>query len=254
MADGLPPAPVAGPHDCPVCGKLAALYDVVDFSRTCTPNQLPLTGRAVYYCLCQGCGFLFAPEFLSWPREAFFAHIYNDDYALVDPEFADKRPREFAALVEQMFGEHKHAIRHLDFGGGEGHLSRLMREQGWRSDSWDPFFEPGSTLSGQTYDLITCFEVFEHVPDPKILMEQLTSAARDDTFILYSTLCLDGEMRLGERINWWYVAPRNGHISIFSKHTLGLLGHRHGLAHGSFTDTIHCYVKTVPDWAKRFIL
>jgi hypothetical protein len=243
-------------HACPVCSAEAPLFDVVDFNRCCEENKgkvLPLAGEPVYYCLCPACGFLFAPEFLAWPRERFLERIYNADYGEVDPEYLDKRPQQNRAILAEMFDAHKGRFSHLDFGGGDGHLSRLLRQDGWDSTSWDPFLDPASSLDGRTFDLITAFEVFEHAPDPHAMMRQLTSAAHDDTFVFFSTFVHDRAVRPNGRLDWWYVAPRNGQVSIFSRHSLALLGDHYGFRHGSFTDYQHCYCKAVPDWAQHLI-
>ncbi len=243
-------------HACPVCAAEAPLYDVVDFNRSCEENNgtfLPLAGEPVYYCLCRTCGYLFAPMFQDWTRERFLERIYNDDYIAVDPDYTEGRPQQNRGDLNTMFGPHKGLFSHLDFGGGDGHLSRLLREDGWDSSSWDPFFDPGSSLDGRKFDLITAFEVFEHAPDPHAMMRQLTSAAHEGTFIYFSTFVHDKAVRLNERINWWYVGPRNGHVGVFSRHSLGLLGDRFGYRHGSFTDYQHCYCREPPEWAQHLI-
>lgn len=243
-------------HACPLCSAQAPLYDVVDFNRSCEEAHgkvLPLAGEPVYYCLCRTCGFLFAPEFLDWSRERFLERIYNADYGEVDPDYEAKRPQQNLSALDEMFGAHKRRFTHLDFGGGDGQLSRLLREDGWDSTSWDPFFDPASSLDGRKFDLITAFEVFEHAPDPHAMMRQLVSAAHEGTFVFFSTFVHDRAVKPGERIDWWYIAPRNGHVSIFSHHGLSLLGDRYGYRHGSFTDYLHCFCKQVPDWAQHLI-
>jgi hypothetical protein len=243
-------------HVCPVCSAEAPLYDVVDFNRSCEElrgNFLPLSGEPVYYCLCLRCGYLFAPMFQDWTREQFLDRIYNDDYAAVDPDYLELRPASNSRLLQEMFGASKGRIAHLDFGGGDGSLSRLLREDGWDSVSWDPFLEPGSSLDGRRFDLITAFEVFEHAPDPHAMMRQLVSAAHAGTFIVFSTLVHDQAVRPNQRITWWYVGPRNGHVGAFSRCSLGLLGERHGYRYGGFNDNLHCFCTDPPDWARHMI-
>lgn len=241
-------------HVCPVCAAEAPLFDVVDFNRSCEELRgkvLPLAGEPVYYCLCRGCGYLFAPMFQDWTREQFLERIYNDDYVAVDPDYLAKRPQNSRELLNHLFGAHKESFVHLDFGGGDGHLSRLLCEDGWDSASWDPFFDPGSSLDGRRFDLITAFEVFEHAPDPQQMMRQLVSAAHQGTFVLFSTLVHDNAVRVSERITWWYIGPRNGHVGAFSRYSLGLLGDQHGLKYHSFTENLHCYCRDLPDWARH---
>lgn len=244
-------------HDCPVCSKPAQLYDVVDFNKSCEESNgtfLPLSGVPVYYALCPHCGFLFAPEFLEWSREDFLTRIYNDDYVTVDPDFQNARPQSSAKMLIEMFGANKDQFSHLDFGGGDGQLSRLLRAEGWDSTSYDPFFDPAASLDGRKFDLITAVEVFEHAPRPHEMMKQLLSAAHEGTFIYFSTFTHDRSVMKNGRIDWWYIAPRNGHVSIFSKHSLDLMGRMYGYQWGTFTDYLHCYCKAVPAWAQHLMV
>jgi hypothetical protein len=34
---------------------------------------------------------------------------------------------------------------------------------------------------------------------------------------MFSTLLSDGNIKLGQKLTWWYASPRNGHISLFSR-------------------------------------
>jgi hypothetical protein len=51
-----------------------------------------------------------------------------------------------------------------------------------------------------------------------------------------------------QRLNWWYVAPRNGHVSIFSRPALTAAWERHGYKVLSFNDTIHLAFRTLPQF------
>ena len=77
------------------------------------------------------------------------------------------------------------------------------------------------------FNLITAYEVFEHVPDVNVLMKNLTEAMTEDCLILFSTLALDENIKKNRRITWWYASPRNGHISLFSKKSLAILGSKY---------------------------
>jgi SAM-dependent methyltransferase len=238
---------------CPVCQRDCALLDVVDFNKTCEEARgkfLPPAGVAISYFRCRVCGFTFAPELCAWTLEEFEARIYNADYALVDPDYLDVRPRANAASLVPMLGERARTIRHLDFGGGNGLLSRLLREAGWPSTSYDPFVDRDVSLAALgRFDLITAFEVFEHVPDVQRLMSSLTTLLAPDGVVLFSTMASDGHLHPGQRIEWWYAAPRNGHISLYSRKSLDILAEKHGLEFGSFNEGFHAYFRTIPDWA-----
>ncbi len=238
---------------CPVCQSESALHDVVDFNKSCDEGRghfLPLKGDAVYYALCSQCGFCFAPELARWSLEQFEEHIYNEDYGLVDPEYVLVRPRNSAAVLTKMFGQRAHSLRHLDYGGGNGLLASMLNETQWQSTSFDPFVDRGLQVHELgKFDLITAFEVFEHVPDVQVLMANLMDLLAPGGLVLFSTLVSNGHIHPNQRLTWWYAAPRNGHISLFTRESLATLALQQKLIFGSFSEGFHFYCRQVPEWA-----
>jgi len=242
---------------CPICNSATSLLDVVDFNKSCEEARhkfLPLAGIPVYYTLCENCGFCFAPELYEWSIAQFSQAIYNADYITIDPDYVDIRPRANAKNLQALFGKQKQHIRHLDYGGGAGLLSDLLREQHWQSQSYDPFYNSELSLDSLgKFDLITAYEVFEHVPDVKKLMADLSRLLNHEGLVLFSTLVSDGHLQKNQRLQWWYAAPRNGHISLFSKKSLSLLAENAGFTLGSFSAGFHAMWKTVPSWASHLM-
>lgn len=242
---------------CPVCDGPSLPLDVVDFNKSCEElhgKYLPIVGFPVYYALCSECGFCFAPEFSEWTLEDFASKIYNSDYAQVDPDYDNARPRQNAKNLTEWLGDYGQGIRHVDYGGGNGLLSQLLRDLGWRSISYDPFVHGQLRPKelGQ-FELVTAFEVFEHVPDVQKLASELSSLLAEDGIILFSTLLSDGNLGPHQRLSWWYASPRNGHISLFSRDSLAILGAGHGLSFGSLSQSFHAYWKKIPAWASHLI-
>jgi SAM-dependent methyltransferase len=240
---------------CPVCSGVCDLHDVVDFNKSCEENRgkfTRLSGRPVYYSVCTTCLFCFAPELCAWSTDRFATEIYNKDYAKFDPDYESARPtgnaRDLAATLAGQEGR----IRHLDYGGGNGLLSQLMRERGFDSTSYDPFVDTGvdPAALGQ-FDLITAYEVFEHAPDVHALMSNLVALRRDDGVVMFSTLLSDGQIAHNQRLSWWYAAPRNGHISLFSRGSLARLAGHYRLAFGIFNAGSHAMWTTPPAWARK---
>jgi SAM-dependent methyltransferase len=244
---------------CPVCTGECALFDVVDFNKSCEESNgkwLPLAGVPVYYARCAACGFCFAPEFSTLSPEEFKAWIYNDEYILVDPEYVETRPRKNAANLLALFPDLPASVKHLDYGGGNGLLVNVLRESNWNSVSYDPLLDRDISIERLgKYDLITAIEVFEHVPDVQKLMSDLRLLLSPDGFVLFTTLLSDGNIHANQRLTWWYASPRNGHISLFSKRSLEILAKgrtpnaKWNLA--SFSGTTHIFYTAMPSWAKR---
>ena len=242
---------------CPVCDATCALLDVVDFNKSCEEARgkfLRLAGVPIYYARCGSCAFCFAPAMHGWTLEEFEQRVYNDQYALVDPDYLKVRPQANAANLVAMLGEQAHNVRHLDYGGGNGLLADILRRANWRSTSYDPFVDRDVTVDQLgKFDLVTAFEVFEHVPDVRRLMSDLRTLLAPDGIVLFSTLLSDGKILPEKRIDWWYASPRNGHISLFSRKSLGILAQAHGFRFGSFSAGFHAFHTRVPPWARNVI-
>lgn len=243
--------------NCPICNNQTKYIDVVDFNKSCEEIKgkfLPLSGMPIYYTQCEDCLFTFAPEFSAWSERDFLEIIYNDEYIEIDPEYLENRPRENSQLLKKIFGEKKEFISHLDYGGGNGKLSSILCSEGWSSKSYDPF--PKSDVAMESlgkFNLITAFEVFEHVPDVNSLMKNLLSLMAEDCFVIFSTSILDGHIIKNGRLTWWYASPRNGHISLFTKKSLHIITSKYGLNFGSFSDGYHCFFNEAPHWSRHLI-
>lgn len=237
---------------CPVCSSDCAWLPDVDFNKSCAGEVFGKSGVDISYAICNSCGFCFAPEICSWALPQFEEKIYNTDYILVDPDYAEIRPAANAASLKSTFGALERSVRHLDYGGGNGRLSQLLRESDWQSQSYDPFVHKGVSMQalGQ-FDFITAFEVFEHVPDVSVLMSNLKTLLAPGGVILFSTLLTDGNIHVDQPLTWWYAAPRNGHISLFSNRSLQILAQRYGFGFGSFSAGTHALFTEIPPWASR---
>jgi hypothetical protein len=237
---------------CEVCGASASFLDAVDFNKSCEESKniyLPTAGRVIDYYLCDACGFCFAPEFRDWTVEEFTEKIYNGDYVKVDPDYVTIRPTFNARALHERFGMHKGRLRHLDYGGGSGLLSQTLRENGWNSLSYDPIVEPDKDITELgVFDLITAYEVFEHVPHIDALCEHMARLCADDGIIRFTTLCSDGSIQRGQSLAWWYAAPRNGHISLHSRKSLQQMMSKYGFSLHSFSLLDHIAFRHWPDW------
>jgi SAM-dependent methyltransferase len=248
----MPAEPTVDIPPCPVCGATAALLDVVDLNKSCEEERgkfLPIAGVPIYYALCDQCGFCFAPQMYRWPMEEFARRIYNDDYKLVDPDYLGSRAKTYAKMLTGMFAAKVLTIRHLDYGGGNGVLSSELFAAGWDSMSYDPFVDGPSCADRGKFNLVTSFEVFEHVPDVNHLISTLSSLVEDDGMLLFSTFISDGKIARNQRLQWWYASPRNGHISLFSNRSLALLGQKEGFELVSFSPNVHAFWRRIPSWA-----
>ncbi len=239
---------------CKICSGEAPLFGAVDFNRNCDipgAKRLPLSGILVHHRRCQACGFLFTDAFDTWSDADFKAHIYNAEYIAVDPDYAETRPRAHAAAVLDLFGAHKETVRVLDFGGGNDVLCAQLRAGGFREAvTYDPFVAEFARPPQGKFDLVTCFETLEHMPDPVAGIGTIVAHLAEPGLVLFSTQLQPPDLdKLA--LNWWYVGPRNGHVSMFSRNALALAWQRHSYKTASMTDNLHIAFRTLPEFAKR---
>lgn len=190
--------------------------------------MFPNTGTMIRYSACLACDHIWTTCLDHWTSADFQRHIYNDDYVLADPPFTYDRPARNAALIDRMVGSMKETVDILDWGGGNGLMVRLLAERGFRhAVSCDPFYGDGRPAPGRRFDLVTCFEVVEHVPDQQSLFAELARLVAPRGALLLSTLVQpDDIQRTG--LGWWYARPRNGHVRLHStvslEHCLAVVG------------------------------
>ena len=238
---------------CPICRAESILLDVVDLNKSCEELRgkfIQLSGIPVYYTLCNNCGFCWAPELHDWSIDKFERYIYNENYIEIDPDYTYARPKANADNLRSMFPALPETIKHLDYGGGNGLLSELLRRTSWDSFSYDPFVQRNMKASQLgRFGLVTAFEVFEHIPDVHELMSDLGSVVSDEGLVLFSTMLSDGDIRPHQRLSWWYASPRNGHISLFTTKSLVILAEDYGFHFGSFSRGFHVFFRKMPSWA-----
>jgi hypothetical protein len=119
----------------------------------------------------------------------------------------------------------------LDFGGGIGLFTRLMRDRGFNFLSYDlyaqPFFSDRNhltSLEGRLPAVVTAFEVLEHFPQPAEDLQQLFG---NRPALLVATT----EVFTGQDLSWPYLADGTGqHVFFYSRKALNHIARRFGYA------------------------
>jgi SAM-dependent methyltransferase len=239
----------AAPQPCKICGGPSALYGVVDFHKSCEEirgKRLALSGVSIYYRRCAGCAFLFTDAFDRWGTEQFKTHIYNDEYKLIDPDYELLRPLLNAGRVARLWDSVKAQTRVLDYGGGNDRFCAALRENGFPlAVTYDPLVAEYAQPPSEKFDLVTCFETLEHLPDPAAGIASILQYVAEPEIVYFTTVVQPADFdRMG--VNWWYVGPRNGHVSIFSRQALSAAWARHGYKVASLSETIHVAFRMLP--------
>ncbi len=120
-------------------------------------------------------------------------------------------------------------ILSIDYGAGYGFFVRLMRDKGldfyWADRYATNLFAKVAVAdtSGQSrYELLTVFEVFEHLVDPVNEVEQMLRLTES---ILFTTTLMPSSCPPPDA--WWYYGLDHGqHISIYTRRALEQLATR----------------------------
>jgi len=200
--------------NCKICGEAASLAFI----------SKVLNKYDVKYFKCRGCGFLFTEE-PFWLSEAYKNPINIYDTGIMT------RNIYFSKIVSTFiyFCLDKDA-KFLDYAGGYGIFTRLMRDIGfdyyWYDDFTQNLLARGFEMQTEhgMYELLTAFEVFEHLVNPKVEVEKMLSKSDN---ILLSTIILSEAI---PQTNWWYYGFGHGqHISFYSENTLQTLASHFGM-------------------------
>ena len=187
-----------------------------------------LEKQDVSYFKCAKCGFV-QTEKPYWLSEAYSSAISSVDVGLAN------RNIQFSDVVENLIYKHfnKHG-KFLDFAGGYGLLARIMRDRGfdyYREDKYcENIFAKHFDITDlpeedRKFELITAFELMEHIENP---FEEL-----DYIFSMTSSFLFSTELLPDHNVeNWWYLGTEHGqHISFYTKDAIKLIAKKYNKAY-----------------------
>lgn len=200
---------------CPVCRRLGKHYT---------------TKNGFHVHRCPRCLMLYTP--CMTPEIAGDQYYQMDLHWLegcVSEEILD---RVLALLCR--FREPEQSINTLDFGTGNANLPRFLRGYGYNSLAVDivkgrtvfPWWYYRGTIFDAAYPegyfhLVTAIQVFEHLPDPAPVIEELFRITRPGGLIYIHT-DMEVPEREADREEWYYIDPPH-HCSIFRHHTFEVI-------------------------------
>ncbi len=197
---------------------------------------LTVLGRHdVSYYQCNGCGSL-QTETPYWLAEAYADEAGQEANLSQFDTGAVQRNLETLPAV-MLVAKYLKLRNVLDHGGGDGLLVRLLRDYGLNAYVYDRYahatYARGFTAPDfDRPDLVTAFEVFEHLANPKDDIAALF--ASNPKALLISTTIWDGQGP-----DWWYLYSETGqHVFFYSEAGMKLLAERFGyklIRSGGFT-------------------
>lgn len=177
----------------------------------------------VAFFLCNSCGLLQSEE-PFWLPEAYSKAISSLDTGILKRNLTAMR---VLTVLLRFIGDSRGTF--LDYGGGHGIFTRLMRDHGYDFRWQDQYaenlyaqgfeYEEGITLNG-----ITAFELLEHLEHPRELFDRLLGELKPG-FLLASTQLfvrsVDPE--------WDYFYPTTGqHIAFYQPKTMEYIARQYG--------------------------
>lgn len=179
----------------------------------------------VSYYECSHCGFI-QTEKPYWLKESYSNAITSTDVGLVH------RNIMYSNVVENIiYGHFDKNAKFLDFAGGFGLFTRIMRDKGFDFYHEDRYCEnlfakyfDISDLSekDRKFELVTAFEMMEHAENPFEELDYIFSMA--DNFLFSTELVSKQDVE-----NWWYLGTEHGqHVSFYTKKSLEMIAEKYG--------------------------
>jgi hypothetical protein len=204
--------------------------------------------HSVDYFECPNCLFI-QTETPYWLDEAYASEINETDTGLLarNHQFLPK----VATLLYFLVGKDKYFV---DYGGGYGVFTRLMRDVGFdyywidrqcenihaKGFEWDETRKP---------DAITLFETFEHFIDPRDEVRKLLATSR--TIVFSTTMA---PIPAPEPENWWYYGREHGqHTALYRQKTFAYIAQEEKVHYYNF-GTLHILTDKAIPKTKLFLL
>lgn len=226
-------------QECPVCESR-----ISELGRGQVLGHIAVT----YYC-CTSCGLVSLPD-PGWLDEAYSNPIALGDIGLL--RRCQLLTKVTSAIVRTEGLSHG---RFLDWAGGYGTLCRLLRDVGLDFEHWDPHCKNLFAVGHEgdptkSYDLVTAYEVIEHLPSP---VESLREIAEQTDRLLFTTFLLPEPAPPPG--TWWYYSPDSGqHVTFHTTRSLELLGQRLGYQLISNGEQLHMFHRGGVNLRTRVIL
>ena len=215
--------------NCKICNGPTKKFD----------NGFILNKYYIDYFQCEKCGFV-QTESPYWLKESYSDAISVSDTGVMSRNIIFSK---LATIMMSLCVNTKRDF--LDYGGGYGIFTRIMRDNGFNFYWYDKYainlvargFE--GSISDKRYEAVTSFENFEHFANPIEEIEKIFSLT---DFVLFSTELIT--VPAPSTNNWWYYCLEHGqHISIFSNKTLEYIAKKYGYNLISNGRNLHIFSK-----------
>ena len=194
----------------------------------------------VDYFKCIACGFI-QTDSPFWLSEAYSEAITNQDIGLISRNINLSKITNVLLKVLKF----EPNATFLDYGGGYGMFVRQMRDYGYDYFRYDTYCENifaknfDRNIENMNFNMVTAFEVFEHLENPKDTIEQILSHT---DLLFFSTEIQPAKNEI--MADWWYIMENTGqHISLYSLESLKYLASKNHFYFYTNEHDLHLYSK-----------
>lgn len=196
-----------------------------------------MLGNEIRYFDCPACGYM-QTEAPYWLDKAYTEAINEGDTGLL---MRNQQNVGRVIMTLLAFGKLRGTV--IDHAGGYGVLVRMLRDAGidarWRDKYCQNLLAKGFEAQGTGFDLLTAFEVIEHVVDPTA---ELSSMLADAPVVLLSTELITSHEPPPS--DWWYLGLDHGqHIGFFRERTLAAIAAKLGCEYRSDGTSLHVFAR-----------
>ena len=176
------------------------------------------------YFQCINCKFV-QTETPYWLEEA-----YQNPMNLTDTGIMLRNSRSSKIVTSIIVLFFNKNYKFIDYAGGYGVFTRLMRDTGFDFYWIDPYtknllsrgFEKQDNIK---YDVVTTFESFEHFESPLTEIENIFKISKN---VIFSTELVPN--KLPEPDAWWYYGTEHGqHVALYTKESFKFIANKYGV-------------------------
>ncbi len=176
----------------------------------------------INYFKCDNCSFV-QTENPYWLNESYSSAIAHTDIGLISRNLSFQNITSW--IIRSYFD---YESEFLDYAGGYGMFVRLMRDKGfdfYRQDihcenHFAKYFDISELNKVDKFELVTAFEVFEHLVNP---IKEISEIFEFSDVVFFSTE-LQPQNKINSTADWWYFAEETGqHISFYTIKSLEII-------------------------------
>lgn len=193
-------------------------------------------GKSNSFHSCSSCGSVFRhpSNFISSSEEKARYLTHNNDVN-------DPRYRQFVSpITEKVMEDFNSASFGLDFGAGTGPvITRILSENGFNLNLYDPYFHPDKNVLNESYDYIVCCEVIEHFKRPYTEFQLLKDLLKPDGRLY----CMTDPLCDREEFENWYYKDDPTHVIFYSEENLRWIKNKIGFSEVQIEDRLIVFSK-----------